>query len=184
MRQDESLVLRLKDDLDDLLLNWHRLKNKRVNSSGLDMTSEASLIECKKNPENRFSTNKSYIPNWRNFRIAEKLTDLYRYRGSSPLCPRGQFLYPPGGGMSWHTNNNHPGMRFYFTYVKNGGKSFFRYQDWETKEIITSVDQKGWQVRIFRVDPNRSLWHCVGSQEDRYSVGFGPELPTQIRDIW
>ena len=83
----------------------------------------------------------------------------------------GDFLYPPGGFMSWHTNSNTPGDRVYLTYVPQGGKSFFKYRDADGK-IVTSYDQTGWTMRHFRTEKHDLLWHCVGSETYRLSIGF------------
>ena len=51
-------------------------------------------------------------------------------------------------------------------------KSFFRYLD-ENGKIVTDYDDKGATLRLFNI-PEEPLhfWHCVGSDCDRYSIGF------------
>ncbi len=83
----------------------------------------------------------------------------------------GFFLYPPQGYMSWHTNWQNPGWRLYVSYVETPGKSFFRYKDPDSGKIITSADQ-GLNVRLFKVSPERLLWHCIYSETYRYSLGY------------
>lgn len=84
----------------------------------------------------------------------------------------GFFWYPYGGYCGWHTNNNSEGERIYLVWAQDEGKSFFRYQDPETKEIITSWDKKGWQLKRFTISKEKTLWHCVGSRTNRISMGF------------
>ena len=84
----------------------------------------------------------------------------------------GHFLYPKNGFMGWHTNSNEPYYRVYLTYTEEGNKSFFRYMDWDTKKIITSWDQKGLTIRKFKTYEECPLWHCVGSETNRLSLGY------------
>ena len=73
--------------------------------------------------------------------------------------------------MGWHTNNKAPGWRAYLTHASEPGKSFFRYRDPGSGEIVTSMD-KEWDLRIFNVDPNAPFWHAVYSDTDRFSFGY------------
>jgi hypothetical protein len=83
----------------------------------------------------------------------------------------GHFLYPPGGFMGWHTNWEAPGWRLYVNYAEEPGKSFLRYRDPQTGEVITSWD-KEWNFRLFKIDPDELFWHAVYSETNRYSFGF------------
>lgn len=83
----------------------------------------------------------------------------------------GQFWYPPGSFMGWHTNQRAPGWRLYLTVASSPGKSFFRYRDPESGTIKTSWD-RGFDVRLFRVGDEQPLWHSVYSETDRFSFGF------------
>ena len=85
----------------------------------------------------------------------------------------GHFLYPKTGYMGWHTNYLNPCWRLYITYATEEQKSFFRYFDPITKQIITDYDNKGITIRKFFV-PNKPpyFWHCVGSMCNRFSFGF------------
>lgn len=84
----------------------------------------------------------------------------------------GFFWYPYGGYCGWHTNNNSEGERIYLVWAQDEGKSFFRYQNPDTKEIVTSWDKKGWQLKRFTISKEKALWHCVGSKTNRISIGF------------
>lgn len=88
--------------------------------------------------------------------------------------PSGFFWYPNGSYMGWHTNANRPGERLFCTYVREGGKSFFRYRTPYDGKIHTSWEQQGWNFRRFRVgeDVDNRLWHCVYAAVERMSFGF------------
>lgn len=64
----------------------------------------------------------------------------------------GKFWYPSNGYMGWHTNNTYPGFRLYCTHAQDSSKSFFRYRNPLTNEIVTSWDRQGWMCRIFKID--------------------------------
>lgn len=83
----------------------------------------------------------------------------------------GFFHYPDTGYMSWHTNSDVPCKRLYITYAPEANKSFFRY--YKNGEVITDYDDKGLTFRAFDItDKPPYLWHCIGSQTDRISLGF------------
>ena len=92
----------------------------------------------------------------------------------------GHFWYPPGSHMAWHTNNKAPGWRAYLTHTEEPGRSFFRYRDPRSGEIVTSEDNR-WDLRLFRVDPAQSLWHAVYSETDRFSFGYAIVIKPFIR---
>ncbi len=86
------------------------------------------------------------------------------------MIPVAKTLYPPKEGyLGWHIDQ--VGGRIYAAYAE--GKSFFRYRDPETKEIITSWDKPGeWNFRIFDFDEKNPMWHCVGAEDMRISIGY------------
>lgn len=85
----------------------------------------------------------------------------------------GAFWYPPGGYMGWHTNENNMGHRLYAVYVPESNMSYFKYRDPKDGSIITDWDQKGWNIRVFKILRGKDrLWHCVYSGTDRISLGF------------
>ena len=103
--------------------------------------------------------------------VAVKIKKLFRLGNVLSVTKSGHFLYPPGSFMSWHTNSKAPGWRLYINYVEEAGKSFFRYRNPETGEIVTSMDQK-WNFRLFKIDPKKPFWHTVYSDTNRYSFGY------------
>lgn len=89
--------------------------------------------------------------------------------------PTGNFLYPKGGYMGWHTNGNMPGSRVYLAYSPEDNGSYFKYVDRSNNTIVTDWDYKGWTVRKFEVSqiPSKYLWHCVGAPNaPRISFGY------------
>jgi len=107
--------------------------------------------------------------------IEDTYPDLYLHHIS------GHFYYPKENGfMGWHTNSDQPGYRIYLSHCKEGGKSFFRYLDSETHEVVTTWDDSGWNARIFKTpgNPENYYWHCVYSETDRLSIGM--ELKRKI----
>ena len=90
----------------------------------------------------------------------------------------GHFWYPKGSYMGWHTNSRAPGWRIYINFAEEPDKSFFRYRDPETGEIITSWDNQ-WNLRVFRITARKPIWHCVHSDTNRFSLGYMLKLPEQ-----
>ena len=91
----------------------------------------------------------------------------------SNVTASGRYIYPPTGYMGWHTNYKSPGKRLYVTYASEDKKSFFRYRNPKTKEIITDYDDKGITTRQFDITGKHPyFWHCVGSDCIRVSFGY------------
>jgi hypothetical protein len=74
--------------------------------------------------------------------VAEKIKHRFPSQEKLAFSDSGYFWYPPGAYMAWHTNSGAPGWRLYVSYAEEPGKSFFRYRDPDTHEIITSVDDE------------------------------------------
>jgi hypothetical protein len=87
------------------------------------------------------------------------------------ISSSGHFWYPAGSYMGWHTNSRVPGWRVYINYAEEPGKSFFRYRDPLTKEIVTLQD-KEWNLRVFRITSEQPIWHTVYSDTNRFSFGY------------
>ncbi len=86
--------------------------------------------------------------------------------------PSGIFWYPPTGYCGWHTNSNNPGERIYVVWNEEDDKSFLRYKDFETGEIVTKWEKKGWSVNRFTIPKSYPFWHCIGSYTNRVAFGF------------
>jgi len=98
----------------------------------------------------------------------EKITNL----SYKEVVVQGKTLYPEESFMSWHTDNAEPGYIFYCTYAEEDDKSFLRYRNTDTGKVETAWDKKGWYFRIFDINPENSLWHCVFSDCARFSIGY------------
>ena len=83
----------------------------------------------------------------------------------------GHFWYPPGSYMGWHTNSRVPGWRVYINYAEEAGKSFFRFRDPLTEDIVT-LDDKVWNIRVFRITSDKPVWHTIYSGTNRFSFGY------------
>lgn len=93
-----------------------------------------------------------------------------KFPGSAPVCS-GHFWYPPQCFMGWHTNSRKPDWRYYINYAEEPGKSFFRYKDPQTGEIVTAWDDV-WNERQFHIQKDPLLWHAVYSNTNRFSFGY------------
>jgi hypothetical protein len=109
-------------------------------------------------------------------RIAELVEGLFAETEKPALRVSGHFMYPPGGHMGWHTNTRVPGWRLYINHVEEEGRSFLRYRDPRSGEIVTSLD-RAFSCRLFRIDPAQPLWHAVHSETFRYSLGYNLTRP-------
>ena len=107
-------------------------------------------------------------------KFADKLlSNVRKMIGHDRVETSGHFIYPPTGYMSWHTNHTNPCTRLYITYATEDKKSFFRYRDRKTKDIITDYDDIGITIRKFFIPKHKPyFWHCVGSMCNRISFGF------------
>jgi|LULG01.1.fsa_nt_gb hypothetical protein len=136
--------------------------------------------------ESRFATKISY---YKHFGEPNRVEDYDAYKIphyrriitelSDSLYPTSSIFYTnsicydgPSAYLSWHTNLNNVGDRVYITYAAESNKSFFRYRDPMTGEIITCPDKKGWQINKFPINEEYPLWHCVHSDTRRISLGF------------
>lgn len=92
----------------------------------------------------------------------------------------GSLWYPPNSYRLWHTNETQPGWRMYWIDFDdfdsdNYEKSFFRYMNPQTKELITLYEQPK-IVRFFKIENNsdKLFWHCIANSTkfNRWSFGF------------
>lgn len=103
--------------------------------------------------------------------VTRKLQALFCEGERLVIRNSGNFWYPPGSYMGWHTNLRTPGWRLYINYVEEPGKSFFRYRDPDRGTVITA-DDKQWNFRLFKITPRKPLWHAVYSETNRFSLGY------------
>jgi predicted ribosomally synthesized peptide with nif11-like leader len=92
----------------------------------------------------------------------------------------GSMWYPPLSYRLWHTNETQPGWRMYLIdfdedIPKDDVRSFFRYMNPHTHEVVTLRDRHK-MLRFFKADQHehRLFWHCIvnGAQRNRWSFGF------------
>jgi hypothetical protein len=99
------------------------------------------------------------------------LRTLFEAGAAPVLFPAGQWWYPPGSYLGWHTNERFPGWRLYLSHAETPGASFFRYRDPSSGAVVTSPDG-AWDLRLFEVSTERRLWHAVASETHRFSIGW------------
>jgi len=147
-------------------------KNKIDRDSLMELYSQEKSLD-KNNTKNVNVIKDGEISGRRFINDVAKIRLMLKDKYKGEVVVSGQFYYPPTGYMGWHTNCGDPCERFYITWASEDKKSFFRYYDYENDEIITDYDDKGITVRQFNI-PDRAphLWHCVGSECDRLSIGF------------
>jgi hypothetical protein len=92
--------------------------------------------------------------------------DKRHFDENSTQTISGYFIYPPNGGMPWHTNSNLPGIRVYASWSENGNSGMM-FAD-NNKKITIDKDNIGWNIRAF----NCPVWHCVWSDCWRVSIGW------------
>jgi len=168
-----------KDELDALdKLDWDddRMKKIRFNPdklikiSDLEDTKRCSLGDIQIGVSNRDVYNLGF-----SVEILTSIINKLRKITGKIVNPTGVFRYPPGSICNWHTNSNLPGKRVYFVWVEDSDKSFFRYFDNTTSNVVTNYDKKGWHLNDFDVsdDDAQLFWHCVCSENTfRKSLGF------------
>jgi hypothetical protein len=76
-------------------------------------------------------------------------------------------LYPPLGGMGWHTNGPENGKRIYISWSETG-ESGMNWYDIEQDIVTIDKDEIGFNIRVFDIPQ----WHCVWSKCLRFSIGF------------
>lgn len=103
--------------------------------------------------------------------VAAKVRETFDIGKRWGVTCSGHFWYPPGGYMGWHTNAAAPDWRLYIAYAEEPDRSFFRYRDPKTSEIVTAMD-RGWSVRLFHANSDNPLWHAVYSETNRFSLGY------------
>lgn len=102
------------------------------------------------------------------------------------LCPEiesditisGNAVYLRGSHMGWHSNHSRSDGRIYCSWAEKPKANFFRYKHPLTGEIITDWEEPGWNIKSFTIPPKPGrLWHCIGANSLRLSLGFRYNLP-------
>jgi len=109
------------------------------------------------------------------FKLAKnyKIKNLINKTFNNEYDYSGIFWYPVNGFCGWHTNSDAPGERIYVVWNEEDNKSFLRYKDIETGEIVTKWEKRGWQVNRFTIgSADKPFWHCIGTYTNRLSFGF------------
>ena len=126
-------------------------------------------------PEKTFGVDLSrhIPPNLKNA-LKELDEELLAWSGSRNNAVK--MLYPKGGYMGWHHNANAPGYNILLSWSKDG-KGYFRYQDPQTKEIVTMQDTPGWTCKVGYYGPwhekDKIYWHCANAEhEERLTLGY------------
>jgi hypothetical protein len=92
-------------------------------------------------------------------------------RDDLALQDTGFIIYPPGSHMGWHTNEKDPGWRVFVNVVKEPGRSFFRYRDPVTKEVVTALDTKH-NLRATLIPLGEPVWHAIYSDTIRITMAY------------
>lgn len=103
--------------------------------------------------------------------VRQKLAETFDSRLGFTIIASGHFWYPPGAYMGWHTNSRAPGWRLYLSHAETERRSFLRYRDPDSGEVVTAWDGP-WNARLFRIRKEKPLWHAVWSDTNRFSLGY------------
>jgi hypothetical protein len=163
---EQKVVTLIKKNLRDILLNTRLVGAKTVPDWQENLTEDRLLTE------DVAIASETNMVSFESLGVAQKISPLIQKVFPDKFVkPSGFFHYPPTGYMGWHTNSNYPCQRMYLTWTEESGKSFFRYK--KAGKVVTDYDDAGLTVRLFDVTAQEPyLWHCVGSDTDRVSVGL------------
>lgn len=139
----------------DIILPDNPLEEiKRVSSKENLETFDFDIDKMLSNPPNKYDED---IPK----AFHKKSTYWFSY----PDKITASIIYPPDGGMDWHTNSDLAGKRMYVSWSETGDSGMGWIENGKTK---LDYDHVGWNIRIFSVPQ----WHCVFSKCWRCSVGI------------
>lgn len=85
-------------------------------------------------------------------------------------------VYPPGGFISWHNNQNAPGYNVLLTWSETGD-GYWEHLDPVTKEIIRIDDIPGWQCKYgyygsYGEGMEHVLYHAAATHCWRMTIAF------------
>ena len=85
-------------------------------------------------------------------------------------------IYPPGGYISWHNNQNAPGYNVLMTWSENGD-GYWEHYDPLRKEIVRINDVPGWRCKYgyygsYIEGMDKVLYHAAATNCWRMTVAF------------
>jgi len=85
-------------------------------------------------------------------------------------------VYPPGGYISWHNNQNAPGYNVLFTWSENGD-GYWEHYDPIKQEIVRINDVPGWQCKYgyygsYEEGPEKVLYHTAATNCWRITIAY------------
>lgn len=84
-------------------------------------------------------------------------------------------LYPPGGYISWHTNENASAYNLLFTWNESGN-GCFKYFDSSINEIVHIQDKKGWSCKAGYFgsynEIDKIVYHCASTDSRRITLSY------------
>jgi len=167
---DKDVLLKIdnifKKNIKEILLN-----TKLVGAKKVDDWERYLQLEQIPKVDDTTHRDKNMV-SFANLGVSQKIQPiLQKHFKDNVVRTSGFFHYPNTGFMGWHTNSDNPCKRLYITWAPEKNKSFFRYL--EDGKVITDYDDAGYTVRMFDVTSQEPyMWHCVGSETDRISMGF------------
>ena len=96
------------------------------------------------------------------------------------------YVYPPGGFISWHNNQNAAAYNLICTWSENGNGWWKHYDPYEGK-VVTVPDKPGWQVKAFyfgsyRDDFNDLVYHAASTDCWRFTCSY--TFNEHSKDFW
>jgi hypothetical protein len=85
-------------------------------------------------------------------------------------------IYPPGGYISWHNNQNAPGYNVLLTWSENGD-GYWEHLDPKTNKIERINDVPGWQCKYgyygtYEEGMDNVLYHAAATNCWRATIAF------------
>lgn len=85
-------------------------------------------------------------------------------------------IYPPGGYISWHNNQNAPGYNVLLTWSENGD-GYWEHLDPVTNEVVRIDDVPGWQCKYgyygsYIEGKEKVLYHAAATNCWRMTIAF------------
>tara|TARA_B100000902_G_scaffold354671_1_gene367008 strand:- start:426 stop:1424 length:999 start_codon:yes stop_codon:yes gene_type:complete len=78
--------------------------------------------------------------------------------------------YPVNGFCDWFKYLDNDDKYIYLLYSEETNRSFIRYLNNETNNIVTCYNKKGWNKYV--IHSNKNIWHCIGSDTQCINIVF------------